>query len=418
LQKETPQSKYLQPSEDDLKRHLLAHHALAAQLLDGRVRLPDAPAPRGRLPLVLFSQVAWDTVWQRPQEQALGLARHRPVLFVGPVQMHEIAGRLAGRWAPVRDLAGGRLRVLSPVLFNGEYRSRPVRLLNRALMGSMLRRAVGGRRVLMLTNCPMAGALLGAIRPAGVAYDLIDDFCAFEWSPPESRAMERRLLAAAGVVVAGTGQLQERYEGRVAGGVEYLPSGVRFAALTAPAPEPADLAALPRPRLLYVGTLSDRLDGALFAEAAAAVPTGSVVVIGPRHESFRPPANLPANVHFLGLRPHTDLPGYYQHCQLGLMPFADNAAARAINPIKTLEYLAVGMPVVSSPIPDVVRYYSGVVATARPGQWGAVVARELAADGPEARAPRVAMARGRDWDTLVEALEERLRRLEAAGRAR
>lgn len=361
---------------------------------------------------MFYSQVAWDTVWQRPQEQALGLAERRPVLFVSPVQLHEWTERLHASWEFSRVLADGRLVVLSPLIFSGEYRSRTIRRLNARLLRHLLR-PLAGRHATFLTNTPFSWNLVPFLRPGRVVYDLIDDFCAFEWAPPEGRALERKLLRRADLVLAGTGALQRTYQDAFPG-LEFLPSGVQFERLTAPAPEPEDIAALPHPRLLYVGTLNDRLNGAIFRDLAEALPEASLVLVGPRHETFRPPP-LPPNVHFLGLKPHTALPGYYQHCDLGLMPFADSPAARAINPVKTLEYLACGLPVLSTPIPDVLEYYQGVVTTAEPDGWVREARALLRGDSEEERARRREFARGRSWDRLVQRMEELLAPLE--GRA-
>ncbi len=364
-----------------------------------------------RTPLLFYSQVAWDTVWQRPQEQALGLAKYRPVIFLSPVQLHEAATRLKDRWQFHRTLAGGRLQVVSPLIFSGEYRSEPVRRANRALLRRLLGRVGAGGRFHFMTNSPFSGWMLPMLGPRSIIYDLIDDFCAFNWAPPEGRQLEDRIVRGADLAFAGTGYLRDRYENRLPG-IEFLPSGVHFGKLTAPQPEPADLAALPRPRALYVGTLNDRMNGDLFAAMGSAFPGGSVAVVGPRHETFRAPA-LPPNVHFLGLKPHEQLPGYYQHSDLGIMPFADSPAARAINPIKTLEYLACGLPVLSTPIPDVIRYYQGVVTVAEPDAWVGAAQRMIAEDSDGDREARRDFARGRTWEALVEAMERRIRRMEA-----
>lgn len=384
---------------------------MARQFFHPALRHAVTRRPGGRTPLLFYSQVAWDTVWQRPQEEALGLARYRPVVFLSPVQLHEWAARLSDRWRFARRLEGGRLLVLSPLIFSGEYRSPAVRAVNRQLIASIARRVCGTARPLLLTNTPFCEYLLDAVKPRAVMYDLIDDFCGFEWSPPEGREQERRLIERTDLAFAGTGFLQERYADRLPG-LRFLPSGVRFEALTTPVPEPEDIRALPRPRLLYVGTLNDRLNGELFLAAARAAGTGSVVVVGPRHGTFATPP-LPPNVHFLGLRPHEALAGYYQHCDLGLMPFGDSPAARAINPIKTLEYLACGLPVLSTPVPDVIRYYPGVVRVEEPGAWESALRELLAEDSPERRAARTDFARDRSWTQLTRDIERRIRALEA-----
>ncbi|MCC5875849.1 MAG: glycosyltransferase [Candidatus Sumerlaeia bacterium] len=401
----------MQSSDSLLQKLFASHRHLAGQFCTVALRRP-VTRPTGRTPLLLFSQVAWDTVWQRPQEQALYLSRHRPVVYVSPVQAHELTGRLADRWQLFRRLNGGRLLVFSPVLFSGEYRHRAVRKLNAAMMAGLLNKLMEGDKYFMLTNSPFSGALLPHLRPRRILLDLIDDFCAFKWAPPEGRSLENQLLARASHVFTGTGTLADDALGRTRAPIEYLPSGVRSKRLTKPMEEPGDISHLPHPRVLYGGTLNDRVDGDLFARTARAVPEGSVVVVGPRHDSFHAPG-LPKNVHFLGLKPHEALPGYYQHCDLGIMPFADCLAARAINPIKTLEYLACGLPVLSSPIPDVVRYYRDVVETSFPAGWGDGVRRLLSEDTEELREERRHFARNRSWGSLGRAMEKRLRRLES-----
>lgn len=402
-----------------MARWLAGHGTLAVQETAGLRRLapewPGQQTSRGPLPTLIFSQVAWDDVWQRPQEMARGLARHRPVLFVGPVQVHQTAGPLRGRWSPVRLEQDGRLLILSPQILTGEYRSALVRRINRVVVARAIRPFVEGQRFHFLTNTPFCEPLIDGLRPASVGYDLIDDFCAFEWAPPDGRQLEDRLAARAEFGFAGTWTLFERYRDRVRD-LEFLASGVDAEKLARKAEEPTDLRGLPRPRLLYVGTLNDRLSGALIDRVARAMPRASIVLVGPRRATFEAPA-FPPNVHELGLKPHDALAGYYQHCDLGMMPFADNEAARAINPVKTLEYLACGLPVLSTPIPDVERFYVPPVEVRRPEAWTGAMEEMLASDNDVARENRRRFAQGRTWKTMADRVDEVLKRVES-GRER
>jgi UDP-galactopyranose mutase len=71
------------------------------------------------------------------------------------------------------------------------------------------------------------------------------------------------------------------------------------------------------------------------------------------------PADLPrtANIHYLGGKSYDELPGYMAGWDLAMMPFARNDSTRFISPTKTPEYLCAGLPVISTPIRDVVRPY-------------------------------------------------------------
>lgn len=367
-------------------------------------------------PTVLFSQVAWDDVWQRPQELASRLAHGgRPVLFVSPVQLHQVAGPMARRWKPVRIGCGGRLAVVCPLILSGEYRAAAVRAVNRCLVRQSIAPWVRGTRPTFVANTPFCVDLVEGTGAGVVVYDLMDDFCAFSWAPREGRRQEARMLARADGLTVATGALWDAFAGR-AREARFVGSGVADVKLRRPAPEPADLRGLPRPRLLYVGTLNDRLDGMLLDRTARAFPGGSVVVVGPRRATFRAP-EFPPNVHELGLKPHGELAGYYQHCDVGLMPFADNEAARAINPIKTLEYLAVGLPVISTPVPDVERYYTPPVVVARGGEWPGRIRELLDGASAHEREARRAFARGRSWRRTAAEYEDFLAHLEGGGTA-
>jgi glycosyltransferase involved in cell wall biosynthesis len=121
--------------------------------------------------------------------------------------------------------------------------------------------------------------------------------------------------------------------------------------------DPPDQASLPRPRLGFFGVIDERLDLDLVAAMADRRPDWSFVMIGPVVKIA--PATLPQrpNIHWLGQRDYKELPSYLAHWDAGIMPFAINEATRFISPTKTPEFLAAGLPVVSTPIADVVRPY-------------------------------------------------------------
>ncbi|MBI5154641.1 glycosyltransferase [Candidatus Poribacteria bacterium] len=272
-----------------------------------------------------------------------------------------------------------------------------------------------GDKFFILTNTPFVLCHAHSLGAQWLGYDLIDDFCAFDWSPREGRALEDSLIASLDFAFAGTHALFDSYSPRIPG-LEYLGSGVDYEKLTAKTGEPADLRPLRHPRLLYVGTLNDRLSGDLIDRVARKLPECSVVLVGPRRAAFRAP-RFPPNVYELGLKPHGQLAGYYQHSDLGIMPFADNEAARAIEPVKALEYLACGLPVLSTPIPDIANHYQGVVEAEKPADWPAAIRRLLAVQSDALTAKRRAFAKARSWESLILGVEKRLEAIEAGSLA-
>jgi len=119
---------------------------------------------------------------------------------------------------------------------------------------------------------------------------------------------------------------------------------------------PADVAELPRPIIGFHGLLADWIDYDLLAKIAGRFSQGSVVLIGKITADAEAAAkNLGemANVHFLGRKPYAELPAYCKAFDVALNPFAINDLTLAANPLKVREYLAAGLPVVSTDIPEV-----------------------------------------------------------------
>jgi glycosyltransferase involved in cell wall biosynthesis len=164
----------------------------------------------------------------------------------------------------------------------------------------------------------------------------------------------------------------------------------------APATEPADLAAIPAPRAVYVGALEYWFDAELLAKTARSLPDVSFVVIGPGSAEGGDLEHLP-NVHLLGARPYDELPAYLQHCDIGIVPFRRDEMVDAIHPIKVYEYLAAGLPVVSTRWPEL-EHMGAPITMVEPDSFDAAVAGALRERPEDGRATRLAYAAANSWN--------------------
>jgi UDP-galactopyranose mutase len=130
--------------------------------------------------------------------------------------------------------------------------------------------------------------------------------------------------------------------------------------------EPEDQKNIAGPRLGFYGVIDERFDIGLIEQMALQRPDWNFILLGPVVKIN--PDHLPRlhNIHFLGGKSYDQLPGYLSGWDIALIPFLLNDATRFISPTKTPEYLAAGVPVVSTPIRDVVRPYGeeGIVKIA------------------------------------------------------
>jgi glycosyltransferase involved in cell wall biosynthesis len=382
--------------------------------------LAQQPWPPERM-LLYFSEVMWDEVWQRPQELATRLSQTIPTVYISAVQLHRWRFSLRQRWQYMRSfVAEGQrdLIVLSPLILPGHYRSRLIYKLNCWLLTLILHRWLKhSREIRCVTDSPFAWPVIDAlffcqhqrILPlAKLHYDIIDDFPAFEWAPAWAREYDAKLLDQADTVSTGTYELWHQRRVRRPD-AEFIPCGVDYDAFNRPAGEiPPDLALLPEPRIGYFGSVSDRLDYDLIALLADKFPAASVVLVGPiRMDTSRLPRK--PNIHYLGLKPHNELPRYAQNFTVALIPFLINEATAKLNPVKTLEYLAAGIPVVSTAIPDVVRFFSHTVLIARDREEFTELVRQ-AIDSPDIERIRhgVDLARSSSWNEVAHRIASRI----------
>jgi glycosyltransferase involved in cell wall biosynthesis len=174
---------------------------------------------------------------------------------------------------------------------------------------------------------------------------------------------------------------------------------------------PESIASLPRPVIGFFGLIADWVDVDLMARVAQRYPDGSLVVLGKATTDVSALERLP-NVHLLGRVPYADLPAYCKGFDVALNPFRISELTLNANPLKVREYLAAGLPVVSTAIPEV--EVLGLCRTASDGDAFLVeVEAALADPGPDrARSEAV---RAESWEARLEEIQAHLAAIQRPG---
>lgn len=319
----------------------------------------QTPVSSARPAVVCFSHLRWDLVFQRPQHIMTRLSDSFDVVYWEEPRFDAECERpRLERLA----LSQGLVRAI-PVLPAGLDSSKTDSALRMLLQAEVASHA--GALVFWYYT-PMMLAFSAAVRSDLIVYDCMDELANFAFAPGDIAEREADLMARADMVFCGGRSLYEARRGRHPN-IQCFPSGVdiaHFSRDAAQTADPADQSALPRPRLGFYGVLDERMDLALLDQMARLRPDWSFVMIGPVIKIS--PDDLPRadNIHWLGGRDYAQLPDYAVHWDIALMPFARNASTRFISPTKTPEYMASGLPVVSTPIKDVVDSY-GALASIR-----------------------------------------------------
>lgn len=302
--------------------------------------------------LFCLSHLRWNFVFQRPQHLLTRAAKANMVVYFEEPVFEATRMPFLRTTEP-----SANIRVMTPVLPEGTGAAEAIDM-QRALVDKALAASQHERLVLWYYT-PMALPFTDHLDCDVCVYDCMDELSAFRNAPRELVQMERLLMQRADVVFTG-GQSIYEAKRRLHKSIHPFPSSIdvaHFHKARKPGKDPADQAHIPHPRVGFAGVLDERLDVALLARAAAAMPDVQFVMIGPVVKID--PADLPRlhNIHWLGPKSYAELPAYMAQWDMGWMPFALNEATRYISPTKTPEFLAAGLPVVSTAIVDVVRSY-------------------------------------------------------------
>lgn len=351
---------------------------------------PATQLPADIQDVICFSHLRWNFVYQRPQHLLSRASRQYRVWYIEEPVWHD---KLELEIRSVSDT----IRVVVPHLPHGTDHDTAVRLQRQLVNQLLEQQAI--KKFVSWYYTPMAMQFTDHLRPQLTVYDCMDELSAFKGASPQLLDQEKRLLDSADLVFTGGYSLYEaklsRHEHVFA-----FPSCIdyeHFEAARQPLPNPADQQHLAGLRIGYSGVIDERLDLDLLSELAERLPNWQFVMLGPVVKID--PAILPQgpNLHYLGMKAYNELPAYFSNWDAALMPFAINDATRYISPTKTPEYLAAGLPVVSTPIRDVVRTY---------GSWDQVLIADSASVIEKALGQMIRYASTSDRTALDAFLQE------------
>jgi glycosyltransferase involved in cell wall biosynthesis len=270
------------------------------------------------------------------------------------------------------------------------------RVLELQLQAAMNR--LGMTDPLAISFLPGAAPAFARLQAQLHVYYCVDEFAAFEGAGDAIAQQEKSLIAHSDLVICSSERLQRAKE-RLHPRVALVRHGVDLQhfrrATDSTLPLSGLMRDLPRPVLGFVGLIANWVDQELLGAVAEHFAAGTLVLVG-REDCDTTLLRTHPNIVFLGRRPYAELPSIMKGFDVGLVAFRENELTDASNPLKAREYVAAGLPVVSTPIPEVERL--GVCHIAR-GSVGFIEAIEgILASGAGPASTRSATMASHSWE--------------------
>jgi glycosyltransferase involved in cell wall biosynthesis len=360
----------------------------------------------------------WDGDPLSKKHIALRLARKNRVLWVNSTGNRNPTASVRDfrrAWMKLRHFFRGcrpvaeNIFVFSPLVipFHG---SRVARWVNRRFLTWSLRRVcrkLGFQKPITWTFVPSSAEVAGSLGERLLVYHCVDEYSKFTGTNETAiLEMERGLMEKADMVVVSSTRLYETKR-RHNPKTFLVTHGVDVAhfrkACSQSVAVPEDCMELKHPVIGFFGLIADWVDLEVVRHLASSRPDWSLVLIGEVQTDTSPLLGL-SNVHLLGRRSYQSLPAYCKAFDVAILPFVVNELTVAANPLKLREYLAAGLPVVATPLPEILKLNT-LVRLARTPQEFLTQVEDLLREGRIGPDPAVsALMELESWDQKVEEL--------------
>ncbi len=302
--------------------------------------------------LICFSHLRWDFVYQRPQHLLTRFSHSFDIIYMEE-PVYDSPGKSYYTFSKISE----NIQIMVPHIFPGLLPEE-----NRSVLKALFEKFMESRNLsdyAFWYYTPMALEFTRKFNPELIIYDCMDELSAFKFAPQELKNLEAELLERADIVFTGGYSLYEAKKEQHPN-IHPFPSSIEkehFSKARDVKNSPTDQIADGQPVLGFYGVIDERFDIDLIHEIAEARPNWNIVLIGPVVKIN--PDTLPgnANIHYLGSKSYHELPAYLSGWNIALIPFLLNESTRYISPTKTPEYLAAGIPVISTAITDIINPY-------------------------------------------------------------
>jgi glycosyltransferase involved in cell wall biosynthesis len=280
-------------------------------------------------------------------------------------------------------------------------------LINRWLKAQFQKiRGRSRKKLFCLATTPFWEPLVRGIDFDHFCYDCVDDLSVLRGSqdPERFRRMERDLVDRSEFIITPTDPLAEHMR-QMAGEKEVLvlPNAVDVEYFQKKKSETfSGLAEIPGPRVGFIGQLASFIDTDLMLHAARSLPDFSFVLVGKVHSGIGAEELLAEkNVYTLGLLPFEQIPGIIQDLDVCLNPFRSGSIADVSKPVKIYEYLALGKPVISTYMPELLELGPCIHMSRTDSEFVEMIRKAVSERDESLEKLRIEYARKNTWTARI-----------------
>ena len=322
--------------------------------------------------ILTFSTQNWADLWTRKQRFSLQFARQGNRVVYIETQFHWVSYILQFRtqWRRIYLFLTGFRKVeenlyiyTPPILFPAFQIFPSIAKFNNVILAFFVKREMKKHQMtepVLWMYTHFNKPLVKKLKSKKVLYECVDDYSEAKGLIKKETVIkqEKETLKQSSAVIVTADSLKSKML-EENNNVHIISNAANIAhfnkAYKSALPEPEEFKSIPKPRLLFIGALQYWVDQDLIAYISEIHPEWQILFVGPVSVSTEK-LNVYKNIHLLGRKPYDDLPNFLAHCDIALNPYKVDGVAEGCSPLKLYEYLAAGLPVVSTEMPEVRKF--------------------------------------------------------------
>jgi glycosyltransferase involved in cell wall biosynthesis len=260
---------------------------------------------------------------------------------------------------------------------------------------------------ILFSSTPIVADLVGKLSESISVYFCLDDYSLFKNAFDSLFSLEKKMLGKVDIVFSISDSLLKSRVPRT-GNNYFLPQGVDFNHFNKDITN--KIINKEKQVIGFFGLISTWVDVKLIIKCAKMYPDLLFLIIGKTEQNIDELLQFP-NVEYKGEIPYNDLPNYAKLFDVGLIPFKINNLTIAVNPIKLIEYIAIGIPVVSTGLPEVEKFKDLVFVAHDDEEFIKLIPIAVLDNKPERNLLRKSMAKDFSWESIVEDISKKINSL-------
>lgn len=236
-----------------------------------------------------------------------------------------------------------------------------------------------------------------------LCYDCVDNFSAFSWANKNLELDEKELIKEADLVITTAESLFNRIK-KLHSQTILLPNAVDYRHFAIDNISDKYSRFKDSPTIGFIGAFYEWVDEELIEYLAKNRKGWQFQFIGPVQPGMGNKISKLGNVIFFGIQEYKILPEFLSKMDVCIIPFKLNKITESANPIKLWEYMASGIPIVSTPIPEIKKFEDVVYLGDTRENFLLKVEEALQESSVDKRLYRKTIAQKNDWNFRVNKL--------------